>query len=120
MVAVNLRLVIVGVSSLLQLLLGTLILYGSLKICARPLNSIMMYYNFIISYDKICKEYVAHYLWQEIVNNWGCTMRVTNPEFTWEKQNQWNIGMDLTTLQNRLNVTAEIYHKHSYDLIYDS
>src|SRR5690606_29973977 len=43
-----------------------------------------------------------------------------NPEFTWEKQNQWNIGMDLTTLQNRLNVTAEIYHELSYDLIYDS
>lgn len=76
--------------------------------------------KFRFSYGQIGNENVAPYLWQEIVNNWGWTMRVPNPEFTWEKQNQWNIGMDLTTLQNRLNVTAEIYHKHSYDLIYDS
>ncbi len=72
------------------------------------------------SYGLIGNENVAPFLWQEIVNNWGWTMRVPNPEFSWEKQNQWNIGLDLAALNNRLSVTAEVYHKHSFDLIYDS
>lgn len=70
------------------------------------------------SYGLIGNENVSPYLWQEIVNNWGWTMRVPNPEFSWEKQKQWNIGVDLTTLNNRLSVTADIYNKHSFDLIY--
>ncbi|NGM64851.1 SusC/RagA family TonB-linked outer membrane protein [Sphingobacterium sp. SGR-19] len=76
--------------------------------------------KFRFSYGLIGNENVAPYLWQEVVNNWGWTMRVPNPEFSWEKQKQWNVGMDLTALKNRLNVTAEVYHKHSYDLIYES
>ena len=76
--------------------------------------------KFRFSYGMIGNENVAPYLWQEIVNNWGWTIRVPNPEFTWEKQKQWNIGVDLTALNNRLSVNAEVYHKHSFDLIYDS
>ncbi|WP_257668211.1 SusC/RagA family TonB-linked outer membrane protein [Parapedobacter tibetensis] len=71
------------------------------------------------SYGLIGNENVDPYLWQEIVNTWGWVIRVPNPEFSWEKQKQWNVGMDLTTLDNRLNVTAEVYKKHSYDLIFD-
>lgn len=76
--------------------------------------------KFRFSYGKIGNENVDPYLWQEVVNTWGWYTRVPNPEFSWEKQNQWNVGMDLTALNNRLNVTAEVYNKHSYDLIYDN
>lgn len=72
------------------------------------------------SYGLIGNENVDPYLWQEIVNNWGWTIRVPNPSFTWEKQRQWNIGLDATLLNNRLNFSAEIYDKFSFDLIYDS
>ncbi len=71
-----------------------------------------------LSYGKIGNENVSPYLWQEIVNYWGWTMRVPNPNFTWEKQKQWNLGLDVKTLNNRLSLTAEIYNKYSYDLIY--
>ncbi|MGS2741867.1 TonB-dependent receptor [Sinomicrobium sp. M5D2P17] len=71
-----------------------------------------------LSYGLIGNENVDPYLWQEVVNEWGWTMRVPNPNFTWEKQKQGNIGLDLTVLNNRLNITAEVYKKHSYDLIY--
>lgn len=71
-----------------------------------------------LSYGLIGNENVDPYLWQEVVNEWGWTMRVPNPNFTWEKQRQGNIGLDLTVLNNRLNLTAEVYKKHSYDLIY--
>lgn len=70
------------------------------------------------SYGLIGNENVSPYLWQEIVNTWGWTMRVPNPNFSWEKQKQWNIGADLTLANNRLNITADVYDKFSYDLIY--
>lgn len=72
------------------------------------------------SYGLIGNENVDPFLWQEIVNTWGWMIRVPNPEFTWEKQKQGNIGMDITAVNNKLSLTAEVYRKHSYDLIYDS
>ncbi|HSI75735.1 MAG TPA: SusC/RagA family TonB-linked outer membrane protein [Lunatimonas sp.] len=74
--------------------------------------------KFRASYGLIGNENVAPYLWQEVVNTWGWTMRVPNPDFSWEKQRQSNFGVDLTTFNNKLSVTAEYYHKFSYDLIY--
>ncbi|QBQ40962.1 SusC/RagA family TonB-linked outer membrane protein [Sphingobacterium psychroaquaticum] len=71
------------------------------------------------SYGLIGNENVDPYLWEESVNTWGWTMRVPNPKFSWEKQKQWNVGVDITALRDRLTVTAEVYNKNSYDLIYD-
>ncbi|MDR2283834.1 MAG: SusC/RagA family TonB-linked outer membrane protein [Sphingobacterium sp.] len=71
------------------------------------------------SYGLIGNENVKPYLWEEVVNQYGWTMRVPNYEFSWEKQKQWNIGLDVSTLKDRLSFTAEIYDKFSYDLIYD-
>lgn len=74
--------------------------------------------KFRFSYGKIGNENVDPYLWQEIVNTWGWTMRVPNPLFSWEKQKQWNAGLDLNTFKNRLSVNFDVYNKFSYDLIY--
>lgn len=75
--------------------------------------------RFRLSYGLIGNENVAPYLWEEIVNTYGWTMRSPNPNFSWEKQKQWNLGMEFTTLNKRLTFTGEIYKKHSFDLIYD-
>lgn len=83
-------------------------------------NGILNILKFRASYGRIGNENVAPYLWQEIVNNWGWTMRVPNPAFTWEKQKQTNFGIDITALQRRLDITFDTYVKHSYDLIYDN
>ncbi|MCW8311221.1 SusC/RagA family TonB-linked outer membrane protein [Sphingobacterium sp. InxBP1] len=71
------------------------------------------------SYGLIGNENVAPYLWQESVNTWGWTMRVPNSNFSWEKQKQWNLGLDVNALKNKFSFVAELYHKNSYDLIYD-
>lgn len=71
-----------------------------------------------ISYGLVGNENVDPYLWQENVDEWGWAQRVPNPEFSWEKQKQWNVGLDIGALQNRLTFTGELYRKHSYDLIY--
>lgn len=70
------------------------------------------------SYGLIGNENVDPYLWEEVVNLYGWTMRVPNPNFSWEKQKQWNVGVDVSTLKDRLSFTAEVYDKFSYDLIY--
>ncbi|MEX2403894.1 MAG: SusC/RagA family TonB-linked outer membrane protein [Balneolales bacterium] len=73
-----------------------------------------------VSYGLIGKENVDPYLWQEIVNNWGWTMRTPNPSFSWETQEQANIGIEITTFNDRLDLAADAYTKHSKDLIYDA
>ncbi len=74
--------------------------------------------KFRVSYGLIGNENVDPYLWEEIVNTWGWTMRLPNPAFSWEKQKQANLGMEATLLDNRLTITADVYKKHSFDLIY--
>jgi len=43
---------------------------------------------------------------------------IGNPELTWEQTKQFNIGFDLTTLQNRLTFSADYYNKKTRDLIF--
>ena len=65
-------------------------------------NGIVDNLKFRFSFGRIGNENVSPYLWQEIVNTWGWTMRVPNPKFTWEKQKQWNAAVDFGILRNRL------------------
>lgn len=40
-----------------------------------------------------------------------------NPDLRWETTSEWNLGVDLGFLNNRLNVTAEYFHKVVSDLL---
>lgn len=40
-----------------------------------------------------------------------------NPNLKWETTRQFNIGLDFTTLNNRLNVTLDYYNKKTVDLL---
>ena len=73
-----------------------------------------------LSAGIIGNENIDPYMWVESVNSWGWTMRVPNHEFTWEKQRQTNLGIDLSLLESRLNLTSDVYDKYSYDLIYSN
>jgi len=42
---------------------------------------------------------------------------IGNPDLKWETTSQLNIGTDLSFLQNRLSITADIYRKHTKDLL---
>ena len=43
--------------------------------------------------------------------------RAASPNLTWEKTDQYNIGIDAAFLQKRLNVTAETYYSKTTDLL---
>jgi len=36
---------------------------------------------------------------------------------TWERVKSWNIGADIQTLNNRMNITAELYQRNTFDMI---
>ncbi len=40
-----------------------------------------------------------------------------NPNIKWETQEQWNVGLDLSFFNNRLNLTADAYIKTSKDML---
>ncbi|QJD98483.1 TonB-dependent receptor [Mucilaginibacter robiniae] len=42
---------------------------------------------------------------------------ISNPNLQWEKTNQFNIGLDIGLLKNRLNVTAEFYNSITKNLL---
>ena len=42
---------------------------------------------------------------------------IANPDLTYEKKHEFNIGVDLGFLNNRLNVAFDWYTRHNYDLI---
>ncbi len=43
---------------------------------------------------------------------------IANPDLKWEKNNTWNIGLDLTFL-NRITMSLDYYQRKTSDLIYD-
>lgn len=40
-----------------------------------------------------------------------------NPNITWEKSLSWNGGLDAYLLNSRLNVTADVFYRHTYDIL---
>ncbi|MBC3541030.1 TonB-dependent receptor [Rufibacter sp. H-1] len=51
-------------------------------------------------------------------NNPGISpSQLGNPDLTWETTRQWNVGLDLAFLQNRIKVEANYYSKYTKDLL---
>ncbi|HEY0653342.1 MAG TPA: TonB-dependent receptor, partial [Chryseosolibacter sp.] len=44
---------------------------------------------------------------------------VSNPDLRWERSTQLDIGLDLSLLENRVNLTVDVYKKTTEDLLYD-
>ena len=60
----------------------------------------------------------AHAYYNVGLNN-GVTYRpdAYNPDLTWEKTTTWNVGLDVSFLNNRLELTADWYYRKTKDLI---
>lgn len=65
--------------------------------------------------------------WSQLPNNrynFGGTtvagfapVTLPNPNLTWEKTAQYDLGLDLGLLNNRINITADVYYKKTNDLL---
>jgi TonB-linked SusC/RagA family outer membrane protein len=43
---------------------------------------------------------------------------IANPDLRWERSRQANIGVDISLLNNRVSLIADVYHKKTDDLLY--
>ena len=67
---------------------------------------------------------IGGYLWGSPISNMetglGTSYRPTqlkNLDIKWETQEQWNVGIDLGFLNNRINLTVDWYKKESKDML---
>ena len=51
-------------------------------------------------------------------NNGATLDRITNPNLRWESTNEYDAGLDLGLLENRVSVIVDAYHKTTSDLLY--
>lgn len=42
---------------------------------------------------------------------------LANPNLTWEKAKKSNLGLEIRTLKNRFNLTADVFYEHRYDIL---
>ena len=50
-----------------------------------------------------------------VANGFGYTM--INPDLTWERTTEFNVGVDFGVLDNRINGSVDLYNKNSSDLL---
>ena len=43
---------------------------------------------------------------------------IANPDLTWEETTQFNLGIDLTLLNNRISIIADLYQKNTDKLLF--
>jgi TonB-linked SusC/RagA family outer membrane protein len=60
----------------------------------------------------------TNYFFNNITNVGFSLTEATNPAITWEKSTQKNVGLDLTFMKGKLNVTADYYIKEITDLLF--
>ncbi len=59
------------------------------------------------------------YFYADGLGSYGQPSRPGNPELTWEKNKNFNVGLDFTLLKNRLQGTIEYFTRTSSDLLFD-
>jgi TonB-linked SusC/RagA family outer membrane protein len=82
--------------------------------------------SFKVSYGEQGNDALgSYYAWQSLYNlSWANSNRIggmvsslENKEVAWEKNANFNIGIETTVLDNRLSVSAEYYNKKTYDML---
>ena len=73
--------------------------------------------NQIPAYSSIGLTGAANYVFNDVFYSGIAQNNVSNPGLKWETTAQYNYGIDLGFLKNRLNITAEFYYKKTTDLL---
>ena len=71
--------------------------------------------------QKFQEAYLAHGLMEESNSFLGQPglqpSAMANSHLTWEKSDQYDLGLDLDLFNYRFKVKVDYYYKHSYDLL---
>ncbi len=69
------------------------------------------------SYGSLALLQSSNYMFNKIIVSGFAPFRVAVPNLTWETTNQVNIGLDLSFLDSRINLTGDYYIKKTKDLL---
>ena len=73
--------------------------------------------NFIGNYDHIATiDYVRSILGNSVAQGYA-PARLPNPNLTWEKQKQFNVGFEASVLKNRISLSVEHFNSTNSDLL---
>jgi hypothetical protein len=61
-----------------------------------------------------------NYLLGNQINRGATQLSLANPNIKWQGNASTNVGLDLAMLDDRLNVTADVYRSESNDVLYDA
>lgn len=77
-----------------------------------------------IGYGEVGNQAIGNYLFgsalQTINTPFGTAYRlqqIANPKLKWEATQQWNVGVDLSLLKGRVDMTIDLYQKRTNDML---
>ncbi|HMQ61140.1 MAG TPA: TonB-dependent receptor [Flavilitoribacter sp.] len=77
-----------------------------------------------IGYGEVGNQAIGNYLWgsalQTLNTPFGTAYRlerISNPNLKWEATAQYNIGMDLSLFEGRVDLTMDLYNKQTRDML---
>ena len=77
-----------------------------------------------IGYGEVGNQAIGNYLFgsalQTINTPFGTAYRlqqIANPKLKWEATQQWNLGIDLSLLKGRVDMTIDLYQKRTNDML---
>ena len=73
-------------------------------------------YNSISTIDNY-KDYMYGYVFGGTLVGTAYPKNIANPDLSWEKSQDVNMGLDMGFLDNRISITADIYKKKTTDLL---
>ena len=73
--------------------------------------------NQIPNYQSLARLQTAGYALNDRFVTGIVPANVSNPDLKWETTSQYNLGLDLGFLNNRLQITADAYYKETNDLL---
>ncbi|NJN33918.1 MAG: TonB-dependent receptor [Saprospiraceae bacterium] len=83
--------------------------------------------KFRVSYGETGNANIGSFSWQNFLRGsnynfginrqFGTFRRVFNPDLTWEKNKQFDVGIDIALFKDRVALTADFYDKNTFDMI---
>jgi len=71
------------------------------------------------NYQYLANISSAPYVIGGVLNTGSATAGIANPDLRWEKNAQFDIGLDLALFRNRISISADYYYKKTSDLLFN-
>ena len=75
-------------------------------------------YQSLAQVDAASGKYVDYIFDGDLVIG-ATNSNLANPDLTWEKSRQFDVGLDIGLFNNRISLSVDYYDKYTYDLLYN-